>query len=487
MRKALAIFSFGLLVTVAQPVGADVRSANGWIYQAQEISDFVDGCVASGTGGAFVGVGPQNFSFPPPAGTRRILFVSESGTERVVATGMNSISDCVYDLANDVLFVVDNGGEFDDSATGDTVIALPGVSTASDLVASQFELLPAGSIPEGASIAFDQDGNLLVTTATGDGGGDVLRITLDGNAAITPFIVDAFDFTGGIALDVDGTLLVADSDSKTFKTRIRRFDTLGNEIEVFSGPTDKHGSFGLGVTPDGKVISTGSGTPAGLVRNSDRRVRRLTRGLGDPEAFGGALDVDQRTGRVTFLASTFTGDPIDRSIHTLTRIKELEPGVGVPGGSRTECLLEFYGVEFIEPVLNQRLDISECRDGDPCDADGVVNDVCVFPAGFCVGVKDSRFRRCAPLVIGSVELLSGGPDELAEAVARANAELPIEGGGRCFTSDGVSIPLKITKRGFRRTQTKRVRMRVLASPPSLRTDRDEMRLRCLPPELPAEM
>lgn len=485
MRKALAIVSMGLLATTAGQVEAEVDTAGGWIYEAQEISEFVDGCVAGAAGGTFVAVGPQNFSFPPPSGTRSILFVSETGTERVVATGLNSVSDCAYDRASDVLYVVDNGGEFPEAATGDTVLALPGVSTATGLNAADFELLPAGSIADGSSITFDANGDLLVTTATGDGQGDVVRINTEGEAMLSSLITDAFDFTGGITFDVDGSMLVADSDSVSFKSRIHRFDAAGNPIEVFSGPTAKHGSFDLAVTPDGKILATGSGTPLGLVRNRDRRVRRVVTGLGDPTAFSGSVDVDPRTGRATFAASTFSGAAIDRSLHKAVRVRHLEPGKLVPGDRRTECLLEFYGVTFEEPVLNQRMDLAECVDGDPCDADGMVNDVCVFPVGFCASVKDSRYRRCAPLDITSVELLSSATPELVETVARANAELPLEG-GRCFFSDGVAVPLKITKRGFRRAQTRPVRMRVLADPPSLRTDRDEMRLRCLPPEVPAE-
>jgi hypothetical protein len=482
MRKALAMFSVGLMAAAVSVAEAEVETSGGWIYESQVISDFADGCVAAGLGGTFVGVGPQNLSFPPPAGTRRILFVSESGAERVVATGLNSITDCVYDRATDTLFVVDNGGEFDGATTGDTVFAIASASTATDQAAAGLELLAAGSIPAGASVTFDADGNLLVSTADGPGSGGVVHIDLQ-SGTLSSFISDAFDFTGGIAIDVDGSILVADADGTNFKSRICRFDADGNFLELFSGPTGKHGSLDLEVTADGKILATGSGTPIGLVRNRDGRVRKIATGLGDPEPFGGSVDTDPITGRATFLASSFSGAEGDRSLHHLIRVNELEPGAFIPLRDDTECLLEFYGVDFEPFELNQRVDIAECVDGDPsCDADGIVNDECVFPVGFCVGVKDNRYRRCAPLEVAEIELLSEGREELLEPLARAQAALPIEPGiGRCFVSEGVTVPLKITKRGIRRPQRLAVRMRVLAAPPSMRTDRDEMRLGCLPP------
>ena len=94
MRRILVAATAAIVVPFApwSAVAATVPAA-GYVYTREVLAELTEGCVAPAPGGLFVGVGPA-LSFPAPGGTRSILFVSESGTTRTVATGLNSISDC---------------------------------------------------------------------------------------------------------------------------------------------------------------------------------------------------------------------------------------------------------------------------------------------------------------------------------------------------------------------------------------------------------
>ncbi|MBC8292109.1 MAG: hypothetical protein H8E45_02975, partial [Proteobacteria bacterium] len=101
--------SFALAVGFAVgagPSSAQVSAQAGYIYDSQLLGDTTQGCVAAAPGGIFVAVGP-GFT----AGAQKLVFVTPSGAERVVATGFNSISDCVYDSAGDAPFLADNALE----------------------------------------------------------------------------------------------------------------------------------------------------------------------------------------------------------------------------------------------------------------------------------------------------------------------------------------------------------------------------------------
>lgn len=486
MRQLVWIVCLGIALVAPASAQAQVTAASGWIYSSQEVSETTVSCLASAPGGFFVGVGPQDFSFPPTPATQRILFVNENGDERVVADGFNALGDCLYDPSRDMLFATDNGGDFafgrsESSATGDTVYGIRRATRRTETrPASDFELLPSGSIPFAANVIFDGAGDLLISSPAGPNRGSVIRVEIEGRKATgASEFIDGLDYVGGLVVDSDGSILVADADAATFQTIIRRYDIDGDKVERVFGPKDTYGSFELGITPTGELIATGGGSPAAVVRD-DRLVRPLVEGLGDPEAFSNSLSIDPVSGRVSFLASTFTGAEIDRSIHNLVRIKEME--AGGQGPEENECLLEFYGVHFREPKLNQRIDIAECHDGDPtCDADGVVNDACIFPVGFCVDVEDTRYRSCSPIDIIDLHLEEKKPlGHLAEAVGRARNALPITG-PTCFHSDGIRIRLKVKRSGERRARSKVVRMDVRADPPKQRIDNDEFRMRCLPP------
>src|SRR5262249_6019214 len=57
-----------------------------------------------------------------------------------------------------------------------------------------------------------------------------------------------------------------------------------------------------------------------------------------------------------------------------------ESGAIVAGGGspRTDCFAFFDGVDATSGATKV-----DCRDGDPCDADGIVDDVCTFDVRVC--------------------------------------------------------------------------------------------------------
>src|SRR5262245_3243590 len=173
---------------------AVVTPPAGYIYSTQLLSNLTQGCVAAGPGGTFVGIGP-GFT----ANAQSIVLAKESGELRLVASGFNSISDCAYDQANDVLYITDNAdnGDFGLSGpfaaqSGDTVFAVPSASTASGRSAPDVELLPPDSIPFAANVTVDAAGDVFVADAAGSGGGSVLKIV---GTTPSPF-ASSFDFTG---------------------------------------------------------------------------------------------------------------------------------------------------------------------------------------------------------------------------------------------------------------------------------------------------
>ena len=72
-----------------------------------------------GPGGIFAGLGPQFTS--GVGGLKSIVFVSESGDQRTVATGLNAVADCLYDAQTDVLYVIDNALEYTDATAGEDI------------------------------------------------------------------------------------------------------------------------------------------------------------------------------------------------------------------------------------------------------------------------------------------------------------------------------------------------------------------------------
>src|SRR4029079_12476159 len=78
----------------------------------------------------------------------------------------------------------------------------------------------------------------------------------------------------------------------------------------------------------------------------------------------------------------------------------------IPGGGsrRTDCLVEFDGVE---PARSGGTAV-RCTDGDPaCDTDGVANGTCRFRGAACVHNADPRLPKCTPSDLASFTVRGG--------------------------------------------------------------------------------
>ncbi len=477
MKLLSATAALAVALTIgAGTVAAEVTPAPGYIYGAQVLSEFTEGCVAVAGGGFFAGVGPD-LPFPAPGRTRSVIFVSESGAERTVAVDFNAIGDCLYDREADVLYVVDNGLEFSGALTGDTVIAIPAASTAEGLSAFGLELVTAGSIGGGAGIARDAAGDLYVSDAVGGGQGNVVKISAGG---LTSFIASGFDFTGGVSVDAAGDLFVAESLGGSFASQISRFDAAGAFQETFSSPNFQHGSVDLAFDDAGTLLVTGGNETIASV-GAGGAVTRLVSGLDSSygfAAFGGSLAVDAFSGRIGFLARPFEAVDDDRSIHQLVPIERLVTG---KGRDKSECLLEFYGLELVPKKPGKPAKLAICVDGAACDADGAVNDSCLFPVGLCLNVDDQRLPECESTGVAAAELLKSLPEggDLASLVADIQAAAPLTA-STCFFSDGVAVPVKFGRRDSRKPGKGLVRVKVTPVDSQVPRDKDTVKLVCMP-------
>ena len=452
-----AALAASLLVGVAT-TNAAPTAGSGYLLDSVVLSDSTQSCVAHGAGGVFVGVGP-GFT----GGAQDVLFVDSAGNERTVLAGLNSIGDCVYDRAANILYVTDNGGEV--GTTGDTVFFVPDASVATDVAALGAELVPSGSIPGAASIVLDRLGDVLVANSTGGGSGSVLRIS---GGVMTEFISGGFDFTAGLAFDGDD-LLVAESIEPSFENMISRFDADGNFVEVVLGPSASIGSFDLENVFDGRIAVTGAASgEIALLDTADGTTETLGAGFG----FTAGVDYDPLTGRIAALSSTFTGAAEDSSIFELTPVSR---GGGRPS---TDCIAEYTGATPSPKKPGAARKFAFCRDGAPCDSDGEVNDVCQFPFGVCFDVTDTRLAECTPSTTSSFELLTAKPDGalpttwLADVAAALPTTEPI-----CVLSDGVSVSLKVN--GDKRKRSKAV-IKYRAVSTTSQRDKDKVKLVCRP-------
>jgi len=444
---------------------AAVTAPAGYIYNTEVLGSLTESCVAAGPGGTFVGIGPA-FT----ANAQAVVLVNESGAARLVALGFNSISDCAYDAAHDVLYITDNAadGDLPGAITGDTVFAVKSASTASAFPAAGLELVAPKSVPHAASVAVDASGKVLVSDATGSGAGTVSKID-PASPALTPF-ASGFDFTGGIAINpASGDVFVAET-TDAFETIIRHFSSGGTEQPVFAGPGSGFGSYDLAFSIDGQLLATGLFPPGDVVAFD---------AAGTPSAFVSGLNfansitVNRFTGRVEIL-SGFTGTDEDRSLERFTPVSRLVPGRGT---AATECLHEFYGLALAPGKPGAAAKKAICVDGAPCDADGQVNGSCLFPVGFCFNVPDPNFPECAAAIISDVEISSKPPSAaIGAAAARVASALPLTGPS-CIFSDGVAVPLKTTSAGQKNGQAS---VRVTATTMGSDADKDSVLLVCEP-------
>jgi hypothetical protein len=454
---AVATWATTALGVVAPPAG--------YIYSTQILGSDTQGCVASVPGGTFVGLGPA-FT----ANAQSIVFVTESANLRLVASGFNSIGDCAYDAASDTLYVTDNASDDDlggagAALSGDTVFAIPAASRASGLSAPALELLPATSVPNASSVAVDASGTVFVSDSTGGGGGSVLEIV----GATSSTFLAGFDFAAGMAFDPATADLFVAQSLATFDARIDRFTAAGAPVPPapFAGPGFDFGSYDLAFDKDGHLLVTGAF--GGDIVSFDPASGASAPFVGGL-TFANGIDVDPTTGRISVLSSTFAGAEEDRSLHRFTPIDTLVPG---KGPAKFECVHELYGVVASDGKK------ATCTDGDACDADGTVNDRCQFPVGFCFNVEDGRFPDCAGNhSLDSVQISSVPySTAIADVGTEIAAALPLAGPA-CFFSDGVVVPVKVTRSGVKKSGKGNVKVKARTDGPQ--KDRDAYLLTCEP-------
>ncbi|HYC57164.1 MAG TPA: hypothetical protein VEL28_19695 [Candidatus Binatia bacterium] len=446
--------------------------APGYIYGRSVLSELTEGCIAEGNGGVYVGVGPMQ-AFPPAPATRSIHFLTEGGQEVIVATGLNAISDCWYDRESDLLYVTDNGGNYAGATTGDTVFVFAGDAVA-DTADEGNELLPPGSIPFAFGIT-PLDGNLLITDAAGAGNGSIIEVDLSANPPAMSTFAGGFDYTGGI-VRFGEHLAVAESHEGTFDNSLHEYGENGAFVQTISGPTFSHGSIDVAVLPDGAFAVTGNdtivrvpvtGSPSPLVTGLD--------GGGSFPAYGGGVDVRPDQLRVSFLASSFSGDDDDKSVHRLVPIQTLVPG---RGSETSECVHEFYGATLVETAPGRPAKFAICEDGAACDADGAADGGCTFPVGLCVNVPDDRFADCDPAGISNFQLVASRPQGslVGQGAIYLQNNSPITE-PTCVFTDGIRIELRAEGtrpgKGF-------VKVRATASGSPTRHDTDVLRMVCEP-------
>jgi len=200
-------------------------------------------------------------------------------------------------------------------------------------------------------------------------------------------------------------------------------------------------------------------------------------------SFATSIDVNAFTGRVELVSSTFIGEDEDFRLHRLTPVARLvaekEPIKG--GKLARECLTETYGVELVATKPGKPAKKAICVDGDSCDADGAVNDVCLFPVGFCVKVEDPNLPECAPSGLATFELKTSKPESpsLVAAAAALQAAAPLAS-STCAFSDGVAVPLKITGSGTKRRGKGVVKVKATSDDAKPIKDADAVKLVCEP-------
>jgi hypothetical protein len=472
--RALSAFAAALLAgaAFARTAGAVVTGPTGYIYSTQLLGNLTEGCVAAGPGGTFVGIGP---SFT--ANAEAIVLAKESGELRLVAMGFNAISDCAYDAAADALYVTDNADNADlgittsfagntGAQTGDTVFKIPDASKAAGLSAKGLELLPANSIEFAAGVAVDAAGDVLVGNSVGGTSGSVLKITA---GPMSSTLVPGLALTGGIALSpATGNLFVAENlGLPNFDNDIRQYTAAGVPVPPtpFAAPSFAFGSTDLLFNADGRLLASGNfGADVVSFNLADSTSIPFASGL----TFASGMTIDPFTHRVQILSSTFTGADEDKSLHRFTPIDQLVAG---GGSSKSDCAVELYGLQVVGKT-------AECVDGAPCDADGAVNDSCLFPVGLCFNVADPTLTDCSDADDVTEVALTAKPASAAISTTAAaiTAALPISG-TTCRFSDGYALPVRQASSG---KKDGKATLKVKSRTGDGRTDTDVIKLVCKP-------
>src|SRR5262245_61106585 len=151
----------------------------------------------------------------------------------------------------------------------------------------------------------------------------------------------------------------------------------------------------------------------------------------------------------------------------------------IPGGGarRTDCLVEFDGVDPVRP----RGATVRCTDGDPfCDTDGVVNGSCRFRLTACLNNADAQLPKCRADTIASFTVRRGGKTPAVLATALGSLEAAVSARGlpsgtsACAAPVSVHVPL----RGKRRYRAATAIVRTIARTSSGRRDVDRLRFAC---------
>jgi hypothetical protein len=170
----------------------------------------------------------------------------------------------------------------------------------------------------------------------------------------------------------------------------------------------------------------------------------------------------------------------DRSVHRLVDKTRLVAG---KGSDATECMSELYGVELVPLAPEKPAKHAVCVDGAPCDADGVANDVCVFPLGVCLNVVDPRFPDCASADVAALVVKKSKPVsmEIAALAAAIQTDAPLVNELCYFADGGMQVPVKITRKGERKDGKGMLKMQAVGSGAKPVTDTDAIKLICRPP------
>jgi hypothetical protein len=455
---------------LAQPARAQDIAAPGYVYAFTPRAVATRACVALGSGGAFVG--------SVSGIAQSIVFISDAGGERTVATGLSQIADCAYDESSDVLYVGDRAL--------DTVFAIDNASTASNVSVSGKNLLGLGLISP-RSVALDSVGNIFVSDTVLGSVTKILKSNGNDSLFLTP------PGAAGLTWQPAGTteLLLVASELLSGATDISRYRPSPPLAPPFDTVTStEFGTLDLATTPEGNVIA--ANTPNGSVMELAFSAVDLTTPVTAPGAFSQvtSIDVDDFTGRIGMVAS---GPGEDRALHFLLPIDHLALGRIRDASDRRECLLEVYGVELAivkDDVPTKR---AVCVDGDPCDADNLPGQ-CTFPLGVCLNVPDPRLANCSAIGTTYFELQEAKPEhaELAEletrittAIANSPGDPPLLAGPQCFFSDGVEVPVRVTRSGAVRAGKQKVKFQSKALIPkgertTRQTELDTVKLVCEP-------
>jgi hypothetical protein len=467
MKQFAFAFAAFAVTSIVHPYSsqAQVVAPDGYIFSTRVLGDLTQSCVQPAPSGLFVGTGP-GFT----GNGQSVVLATESGGEFVVASGFNSIGDCVYDALNDVLYVTDNAAEAVGSVTGDTVYAIASASTAPGLAAAGQELVPAGGIAQAQGVVIDGLGRVLVGDATGAGAGSVFDVT---SGVAVPHIAAAFDFTGGLAADAAGNLYVS-QNLATFESELSSYDGTGAFVGQLVAPSFSLGSYDLAFNLDGRLLATGAF--GGDVLSIDAAT-----GVSEPFVsgltFATGVSVAPVFGRVDILSATFASQPEDSTVHRFTPRANLYTG---KGSDKKNCVAEIYGVELAPLKPGKPAKHAVCVDGEACDADGIADGSCRFPVGFCVNVADDRLPECASPGLVAFELQKMLPETqtIADAVTAVQNALPVLT-ETCFFSDGIDVPVKTTKKGPKDGKGL-VKVKSTSSGAKPLKDNDKIKLICRP-------